>query len=142
MGSPVHIIDKNVVEVVPYAPRATFLRLDVGPFALLYVVVCCGYYLPFFAGDSNVKDESSSSSSSMRNMVAVLVALPIVLVLHMLVFLSTQWSVRFCCVVSQRRVASIDLAEVCTGMLKDKKHNVCKPKTFGPVCRYVRIRAP
>lgn len=116
MGSPVHISDKNVVEVVPYATKATFLRLDVGPFALLYAAVCCGYYLPLWAalGGDEARGEGSinNTSSSERNMVAVLMVLPAVLVLHLLVFLSTQWSVQFCCAVSQRRVTTIDLAEV------------------------------
>lgn len=95
---PVYINDKAVVDLVPYAARHVALRLDVGPFALLYLAV----YLYIFQHD--IKDGWGKA--------VVLVALPALLVCHLLVFLSTQWSVRFMCLVSQRRVASIDRAEV------------------------------
>lgn len=95
---PVYINDKAVVDLVPYASRHAALRLDVGPFALLYLAV----YLCIFQYD--IKDGWGKA--------VVLVALPALLVCHLLVFLSTQWSVRFMCLVSQRWVASIDRAEV------------------------------
>lgn len=99
----VYISDKAVVEVVPYASRHTLLRLDVGPFALLYFAIyaCIWEHWPL------VLQEGGWSK------VVVLVALPVVLMCHLLLFLSTQWSIRFSCVVSQWRVASIDVAEVC-----------------------------
>lgn len=94
----VYISDKSVVKVVPYAARHVALRLDVGPFAVLYMAV---YWCIWELG---VKDG--------RGKAVVLVALPVLLVSHLLVFLSTHWSVRFMCLVSQKRVASIDSAEV------------------------------
>lgn len=97
MGS-LYVSDKAVVDIVPYAARRSLFRLDVGPFVVLYLAVyhCVWHW--------DVKDGWGK--------VVVLVALPIVLVCHLLVFLSTQWSVRFMCLVSQWRVASVDLAEV------------------------------
>lgn len=99
MAASVYISDKAVVDLVPYAARRTVFRLDVGPFVLLYL----GVYLGIWNLDP--KDGWGQ--------VVVLVLLPGVLACHLLVFLSTQWSIRFMCLVSQRRVASIDLAEVC-----------------------------
>lgn len=99
MAAAVYISDKAVVELVPYAARRTALRLDVGPFVLLYL----GVYLGIWNLDPTDGWEQ----------VVVLVLLPGVLVCHLLMFLSTQWSIRFMCLVSQRRVASIDLAKVC-----------------------------
>lgn len=95
MGS-LYVSDKAVVGIVPYAARHVPLRLDVGPFALLYLAV----YWSIWRWD-------------VRDSWIVLAALPAILVCHLLVFLSTQWSVRFMCLVSQRRVVSIDTAEVC-----------------------------
>lgn len=93
-----YISDKAVVDVVPYAARHVLLRLDVGPFALLYLAV----YWCIWRWDVN----------DGWGKVVVLVVLPAVLVCHLLVFLSTQWSVRFMCLVSQWRVASIDQTQV------------------------------
>lgn len=98
MAASVYISDKAVVDLVPYAARRTAFRLDVGPFVLLYL----GVYLGIWNLDP--KDGWGQ--------MVVLVLLPGVLACHLLVFLSTQWSIRFMCLVSQRRVASIDLAEV------------------------------
>lgn len=98
MTSPVYVSDKMVVNVVPYAARRAVLRLDVGPFALLYFAV----YFCIWQWDTK---EGTGK-------IVALMVLPIVLVCHLLVFLCTQWSVRFNCLVSQRRVASIDGAEV------------------------------
>lgn len=95
---PVYINDKAVVDLVPYRARHVARRLDVGPFSLLYLAVYLG------TCQFDVKDGWGKA--------VVLVALPALLVCHLLVFLSTQWSVRFMCLVSQRRVASIDQAEV------------------------------
>lgn len=111
MASSVYISDKTVVEVVPYATRSTILRLDIAPFALLYAVVYCWFTIPLEPAD-NAKDGALLEAAAPRNMVPVLVALPVILVIHLLVFLSTQWSVRFYCMVSHRKVASIHLAEV------------------------------
>lgn len=95
-----YVSDKALVGLAPYAARRTAFRLDVGPFVLLYL----GVYLGIWNFDP--KDGWGQA--------VVLVVLPGVLVCHLLVFLSTQWSIRFMCLVSQRRVASIDLAEVGT----------------------------
>lgn len=98
MAAVAYVNDKAVVDLVPYTARRTAFRLDVGPFVPLYL----GVYLGIWRLDP--KDGWGQ--------VVVLVLLPGVLVCHLLVFLSTQWSIRFLCLVSQRRVASIDLAEV------------------------------
>lgn len=95
MASSLYISDKSVIDVVPYTPRRTVLRLDVGPFAVLYLAIYWAMWR------WNLWDGW-----------VVLVALPAVLACHLLLFLSTQWSVRFMCFVSQRRVTSIDDAEV------------------------------
>lgn len=94
----IYVNDKAVVDVVPYAARHALFRLDVGPFVVPYLAIyhCVWHW--------DVKDGWGK--------VVVLVALPMLLVCHLLVFLSTQWSVRCMCLVSQRRVASIDRAEV------------------------------
>lgn len=97
-AASVYISDKVVVDLVPYAARRTAFRLDVAPFVLLYLGVYLGIW------NLNPKDGWGQ--------VVVLGLLPGVLVCHLLVFLSTQWSIHFMCLVSQRRVASIDLAEV------------------------------
>ena len=99
-AAAVYISDKAVVDLVPYAARRTALRWDVGPFALLYLGVYIGIW------NLDTKDDGWGQA-------VVLVLLPAVLACHLLVFLSTQWSIRFMCLVSQRRVASVDLAEVC-----------------------------
>lgn len=104
---PVYISDKAVVDLVPYAARHVARRLDVGPFSLLYLAVYLGTL------QCDVKEGWAKA--------VVLVALPALLVCHLLVFLSTQWSVRFMCLVSQRRVSSIDQAEVRYRRLR----NVC-----------------
>lgn len=98
MAAAAYISDKTIVDLVPYKARSVVSRLDVGPFALLYLSVFVYWQR------SNPKDGSEQA--------AVLVLLPSVLVCHLLVFLSTQWSIRFMCLVSQWRVASIDRAEV------------------------------
>lgn len=100
MAAAVYVNDKAVLDLVLYAARRTALRLDVGPFALLYLGVYWGIW-------SCHEREGSGWGQAV-----VLVLLPVVLVCHLLVFLSTQWSVRFMCLVSQRRVASIEDAEV------------------------------
>lgn len=95
MATSLYICDKAVIDVVPYTPRRTVLRLDVGPFAVLYLAIYWAMW-----------------RWNLRDGWVVLIALPAVLACHLLVFLSTQWSVRFMCFVSQRRVTSIDDAEV------------------------------
>lgn len=96
----VYISDKAVVEVVPYIARSLLFRLDVGPFVLIYLVI---YYCIWHLGEAVLQGWGKA---------LVLVALPTVLAAHFLVFLGTKWSVRFCCMVSKRRLTSINLAEV------------------------------
>lgn len=98
MAAAAYISDKSVVELVPYAARCIAFRLDVGPFVLLYLTVYWAIW--------------SLDTKGGWGQAVVLVALPCVLACHLLVFLSTQWSIRFMCLVSQWRVASIDRAEV------------------------------
>ncbi|CAM9985872.1 unnamed protein product, partial [Ectocarpus fasciculatus] len=97
MAAAAYIADKCVVELVPYTARRIAFRLDVGPFALLYLAVYWAIW--------------SLDTKGGWGQAVVLVALPCVLACHLLVFLSTQWSIRFMCLVSQWRVASIDRAE-------------------------------
>lgn len=100
MAAAAYISDKTVVDLVPYKARGIASRLDVGPFALLYLAVFLCWQR-----SSDPKDGSGGQA-------AVLVLLPGVLACHLLLFLSTQWSIRIMCLVSQWRVASIDRAEV------------------------------
>lgn len=98
--TPVYISDKSVIDVIPYVARWLLLRIDVGPFVLAYFVIfCCIWHL---------QPEVLQGGGKF----IVLLALPTVLACHLLVFLGTQWSIRFYCLVTQWRVASIDLAEV------------------------------
>lgn len=102
MVAAAYISDKTIVDLVPYKARGIASRLDVGPFALLYLAV----FLSWQRSSSDPKEGAGGQE------VAVLVLLPGVLACHLLLFLSTQWSIRVMCLVSQWRVASIDRAEV------------------------------
>lgn len=101
MAAAAYISDKAVVDLVLYKARSVAFRLDVGPFAVLYLAVFLCWQRSW---NFDPKDGWGQA--------VVLVLLPSVLVCHLLVFLSTQWSIRFMCLVSQWKVASIDRAEV------------------------------
>lgn len=103
----VYISDRAIVEIVPYTSRGMVFRLDIGPFALVYLAI---YSCIWHLGDAVLLGWGR---------VVVLVVLPVVLLCHLLVFLGTQWSVQFNCLVSQWRVASIDIAEVNFGEYPD-----------------------
>ncbi|CAM9782569.1 unnamed protein product, partial [Choristocarpus tenellus] len=102
----IYVNDKAVLQVIPYTPRTMLWRLDVVPFALLYALV--------YTQASSWTGDGVAIWSRVwgREKLALLLALPMVILAQLLVFLFTRWSVRFKCFVAYRRVTSVDHATV------------------------------
>ncbi|KAH8062207.1 calcium-transporting ATPase [Aureococcus anophagefferens] len=84
--------DVSSLDVRLYVKRRPLLRLDVGPFAVAYGAL------------------HGAAWAAPSPPVAALVAIPVVLTLHLFVFLSTRWSVACRCLVAYRRVDGADAA--------------------------------
>ena len=84
--------DVSSLDVRLYVKRRPLLRLDVCPFAVAYGAL------------------HGAAWAAPSPPVAALVAIPVVLTLHLFVFLSTRWSVACRCLVAYRRVGDAGTA--------------------------------
>ena len=84
--------DVSSLDVKLYVKRRPLLRLDVCPFAVAYGAL------------------HGAAWAAPSPPVAALVAIPVVLTLHLFVFLSTRWSVACKCLVAYRRVSDVNAA--------------------------------
>eukprot|EP00953_Heterococcus_sp_UTEX-ZZ885_P010281 6007-Heterococcus_DN1.PRE.2 len=95
------IQDKVVLGCSLYTQRSKQSRLDVWPFALAYASL----WLAAVAGEGVSSDKAGSK-------LFLLIATPVVLLMHLLVFLGCQWSISCRCTVGYKQCNDIDSAEL------------------------------
>lgn len=101
VDSSTNTTDADGYALIPLQERSILTRLDFGPFLLGYGLLVL---LDFMDGQSVPESERVFSGETMNSSSFSLVAFPLLLVLHIWLFLVQQWSVSWRATVGYRRI--------------------------------------